>query len=69
MAMIYKNGSQFCIGNRVYTNYDGAVTVTGIVPCNGTTDYIEIYHTQLENTGTIDNTVGIMIFQGQRLSS
>jgi len=41
-AQIYKNGSQYSVG-YVIVGTTAIVTVSDVVYCNGTTDYVEIY--------------------------
>jgi hypothetical protein len=44
---IYKNGGAYKSGNKFGNNASGVIcTADGIVQCNGTTDYIEIWFTQ-----------------------
>jgi len=40
---IYKNGSAYCYGNVVPNTNGGYITANGLVYCNGSSDYIEIY--------------------------
>ena len=52
---IYKNGSSYRLGtyiSRAAVGNDGDTTVSDIVYCNGTTDYIEIYG-YISGTGTL----------------
>jgi len=41
--VIYKNGSAYVYGNVVPNTNGGYITANGLVYCNGSTDYIEIY--------------------------
>jgi hypothetical protein len=43
---IYKNGSVYAYGNCVPNTNGGYITANGLVNCNGSTDYIEIYALQ-----------------------
>lgn len=43
ITAIYKNGSNFRNAYGVNTTAGSGATVSGLVYCNGTTDYIEIY--------------------------
>ena len=52
---IYKNGSQYTFGDQKVNNGVGIMfTVSELIYCNGTTDYIEIYTTQYSGS-TINN--------------
>ena len=58
-ASIYKNGSLYKSGQLAYvaSSINGQVTVSSLVYCNGTTDYIEIYWYQ-NSGGTITCQAG-----------
>ena len=46
LAVIYKNGSAYQNGNEYQTNANltaSRISVSSIVYCNGTTDYVELY--------------------------
>jgi hypothetical protein len=59
---IYKNGSAYVYGNVVPNTNGGYITANGLVYCNGSTDYIEIYAYQ--NSG-ISLTFGSSVSQFQ----
>jgi len=62
---IYKNGSEFKRG--VYSQYSGSgtkVDVSGLVYCNGSTDYIEIYFHVPQAMNTYTGTSAFTWFDG-----
>ena len=68
-AMIYKNGSIYRYGTYIPSPQNGPiVTVSSIVYCNGSTDYIEIYGntsvTGTTNTGTSNNYFTAAMIRG-----
>ena len=65
LTTIYKNGSEFKRGQQVAGLTGQLSAVSGLVYCNGSTDYVEIYG--LQQFGTSQNTVtgsNITYFQG-----
>jgi hypothetical protein len=58
LVAIYKNGADFKEGTRINVpaTLSGAVNVSALVYCNGSTDYIEIYGQQ--SSGTSQNLTG-----------
>jgi hypothetical protein len=58
LVAIYKNGADFKEGTRIAiaATLSGAVNVSALVYCNGSTDYIEIYGQQ--SSGTSQNLAG-----------
>jgi hypothetical protein len=50
---IYKNGSNYKRGNSIIANSSGGSTVSALVYCNGSTDYLEIF---AYNNGTANTT-------------
>jgi hypothetical protein len=66
---IYKNGGAYFRGNGSSMNSSGFVypTISGIVYCNGTTDYIELYayqnsgSSQTTDDGTVYKFNGVMV--------
>lgn len=62
---IYKNGTQYKSGALNCATSSGVgPTATGLVYCNGSTDYIEIYTYQNNGTNTIYSSSAGTFFQG-----
>jgi len=63
LASIYKNGTEYKRGVQVVSNGTSAY-VTGIVYCNGSTDYVEIYGYQSAATQNTTTGIALTYFQG-----
>ena len=63
---IYKNGSGILVGNLITAIQYAIPAASGLVYCNGTTDYIEIYAYQSQGS---TQTITGMWFQGSLIRS